>query len=84
MAGLIFQVITLFAFSSFFVDFLVRFLRSEYAVSLTKRDGLFFVFLGLAVVTTFARCIFRAVELREGYKGDLISHEELAIGLEGV
>lgn len=84
MAGLIFQVITLFGFSMFFVDFLVRFLRSRYAVGLTRRDTLFFGFLGLAVMTTLARCVFRAVELRQGYKGDLISHEELTIGLEGV
>ncbi|KAH7074356.1 RTA1 like protein-domain-containing protein [Paraphoma chrysanthemicola] len=84
MAGLIFQVITLVAFSVLFGDFLVRLLRSVHVRALSRRDGLFFVFLVLAVLCTLARCIFRAYELKEGYKGELITHEDLFIGLEGV
>ncbi|KAF4948037.1 hypothetical protein FGADI_9928 [Fusarium gaditjirri] len=41
-------------------------------------------FLALAVLTTLARCIFRAYELKEGYSGESIKHEGLFIGLEGV
>ena len=84
MAGLILQVTTLVAFCGLFVDYLCRYLRSSQAAYLMARDGLFFGFLGLAVLLTLARCIFRADELKEGYSGDLIKHEDLFIGLEGV
>ncbi|OAL00129.1 RTA1-domain-containing protein [Phaeosphaeriaceae sp. SRC1lsM3a] len=84
MAGLIFQVITLGAFSILFGDFIVRLLGSAHAKSLIRRDTLFLGFLVGAILSTLARCIFRAYELKEGYKGDLITHEDLFIGLEGV
>jgi hypothetical protein len=84
MAGLIFQVITLAAFSILFTDFIVRLLRSAHARVLGQRDALFLGFLVMAIVCTLARCIFRAYELKEGYAGELISHEDLFIGLEGV
>src|SRR5687768_2452078 len=45
MAGLILQIVTLFAFSAYFADFMVRFLRSCRSVSLQPRDKLFFSFL---------------------------------------
>ncbi|KAH7109474.1 RTA1 like protein-domain-containing protein [Dendryphion nanum] len=84
MAGLIFQVITLCTFSSLMIDFIVRFLRLKGTTTIVRRDILFFGFLGTAVALTLGRCLFRAVELREGYNGDLIEHEDLFIGLEGV
>jgi hypothetical protein len=84
LAGLIFQVITLAAFSILFTDFIVRLLRSAHASVLGRRDALFLGFLIMAILCTLARCIFRAYELSEGYSGDLISHENLFIGLEGV
>jgi hypothetical protein len=84
MAGLIFQVITLAAFSILFGDFLVRLMGSAHRKDLIRRDALFFGFLVAAILLTLARCIFRAYELKEGYKGDLITHEDLFIALEGV
>jgi hypothetical protein len=84
MAGLIFQVITLAAFSILFGDFLVRLMGSAHRKDLIRRDALFFSFLVAAILLTLARCIFRAYELKEGYKGDLITHEDLFIALEGV
>jgi hypothetical protein len=84
MAGLVFQIITLAAFSILFGDFLVRLLGSTHRKDLIRRDTLFLVFLVSAILLTLARCIFRAYELKEGYKGELITHEELFIALEGV
>ncbi|KAG4270121.1 hypothetical protein FPRO04_11813 [Fusarium proliferatum] len=43
-----------------------------------------FAFLAIAVLATLARCIFRADELKEGYQGELIKHEDLFVALEGV
>jgi hypothetical protein len=45
---------------------------------------LFFGFMALAVLLIVVRCVYRLVELREGYTGDLIHDENLFIGLEGV
>ncbi|KAH7303532.1 RTA1 like protein-domain-containing protein [Stachybotrys elegans] len=84
MAGLILQVIMLVSFCVLFLDYLFRYLRSPMGKDLLKRDRLFFGFLSLAVLTTLARCIFRAYELREGYSGDSIKHEGVFIGLESV
>jgi hypothetical protein len=84
MAGLILQVITLVAFSVLFADFIFRLLRSTHAQDLIRRDTLFLTFLVLAILLTLARCIFRAYELKEGYRGEPITHEEFFIALEGV
>ncbi|KAJ5465236.1 RTA1 like protein-domain-containing protein [Penicillium daleae] len=85
MAGLILQVVMLFVFLGLFSDFVIRYLSSDSARNIGTRGKLFFGFLLLAVLTTLARCIFRADELKEGYtSGSLISNEGLFIGLEGV
>lgn len=85
MAGLILQCITLTAFSVLFADFMFRLLRSAHVKALIRRDTVFLSFLVLAVVCTFARCVFRAYELKDGYIGsELITHEDWFIGLEGV
>ncbi|RGP73146.1 hypothetical protein FLONG3_6462 [Fusarium longipes] len=83
MAGLILQVIMLAAFSVLFVDYMIRYLASKMTRTLGSRDKLFFTFLGIAVLATLARCIFRADELKEGYQGELIKHEDLFMALEG-
>lgn len=84
MAGLILQVIMLVVFSVLFADYMFRYLKSNNSRHLRARDNLFFGFLALAVLTTLARCIFRADELKEGYSGESIKHEGLFIGLEGL
>ncbi|CAF3569575.1 unnamed protein product [Fusarium graminearum] len=84
MAGLILQVIMLVAFSVLFADYMIRYLGHKKSRTLGSRDKLFFAFLAIAVLATLARCIFRADELKEGYQGELIKHEDLFIALEGV
>ncbi|KAK3380883.1 parasitic phase-specific protein PSP-1 [Podospora didyma] len=48
------------------------------------RLKLFFGFLALAIVLITTRCVYRLVELNEGYRGHLVREEPLFIGLEGV
>ncbi|KAF5602888.1 parasitic phase-specific PSP-1 [Fusarium subglutinans] len=84
MAGLILQVIMLVTFSLLFGDYMFRYLRSKKSRNLGSRDKLFFAFLAIAVLATLARCVFRADELKEGYQGELIKHEDLFVTLEGV
>lgn len=95
IAGMAFQVVTIVVFCGFFADFLIRYFRSGAweqekhqegldSRATPKRLGLFFGFMGLAVLLILARCTFRLVELREGYGGKLVKDEALFIGLEGV
>ncbi|PVH68839.1 RTA1-domain-containing protein [Cadophora sp. DSE1049] len=84
MAGLVLQVVMLVVFSALFADYMIRYLRSNESRHFGQRDRFFFGFLALAVLSTLARCIFRAYELKEGYHGEAITHEDLYIGLEGV
>lgn len=96
IAGMAFQVVTIVVFCGFFADFLIRYFRSGaweqekhqaqglHSRATPKRLGLFFGFMGLAVLLILARCTFRLVELREGYSGKLVKDEALFIGLEGV
>ena len=85
LAGLALQVFTLVVFSGFFVDYVVRFLRSGVGRdALDSRAKIFFAALAVAVAVTLARCAFRVDELSEGYGGPLVANEGLFIGLEGV
>ncbi|KAK8060539.1 hypothetical protein PG996_010469 [Apiospora saccharicola] len=88
LVGLALQVATILAFSAFLVDFIVRYFRSprgrHAAAAVGARLGVFFGFMALAMLLTVARSVYRLVELREGYFGELIKHENLFIGLEGV
>jgi high-affinity Fe2+/Pb2+ permease len=84
LAGLILQVITLFIFSGIFGDFFYRYVRSSRGQVHGMREKLFVGFLTAAVLSTLARCIFRADELKDGYDGSTVKDEGLFIGLEGV
>lgn len=86
LAGLIFQIITLVAFSVLFGDYVLRYLHRHAAKGgrVDQRQKLFFGSLTLAVLTILARCIFRADELKDGYDGATVKQQGLFIGLEGV
>ncbi|KAF2468674.1 RTA1-domain-containing protein [Lindgomyces ingoldianus] len=84
MAGLIFQVITLFAFCSLLGDFFFRFILSKKGKMMTIREKVFLGFISLATLAILIRCIFRAHELKQGYHGEAVRREDLFIGLEGV
>lgn len=85
LVGLSLQVVVMVAFCGFFADYLVRYSRSGSSnAKFDLRCKLFFGFMALAIVLILTRCVYRLVELREGYSGDLVKDEALFIGLEGV
>ncbi|KAF2225151.1 RTA1 like protein-domain-containing protein [Elsinoe ampelina] len=84
VAGLSFQVVTLFVFSVACGDYAVRFKRTHGVKGLSKAFKIFAGFLAAAIVLIFIRCAYRIEELRLGYRSDLITNEGLFIALEGV
>lgn len=84
MAGLALQVIVLSAFVVCFADYMIRYARSGRSSGFGWRFKAFFTGLSLATALILARCAYRVAELRDGYDGDLITHEVPFIVLEGV
>ncbi|KAK0624180.1 parasitic phase-specific protein PSP-1 [Immersiella caudata] len=84
IAGMAFQVFTLFVFCGFLGDYLLRYFRALGRGEIPSRVKVFFGFICLAILLTLGRCTYRLVELREGYSGKLIHDEWLFVGLEGV
>lgn len=85
LAGLGFQVLTILVFCVLFVDFLLRFFRSDrHQMASRWRFQAFFVFLSLALLLITIRSAFRLYELHQGFRGDSLKNEGLFIGMEGV
>lgn len=84
MAGLILQVIVIMGFIVAFADYMARYLRSGKAQNFGWRVKAFFAGLSIAVMFILGRCAYRVAELREGYEGELVTHEPEFIALEGV
>ena len=61
---------------------MVYFVRSRYAFSF--RQKIFFCGLLISVLFILARCAFRVAELKDGYDGEIITHEIPFIIFEGV
>jgi hypothetical protein len=98
VAGLAFQVFTLFVFMILCIDFALR-TRSRYKalgeaaldqnpLFVKLRHSLkfkgFLVGLTLATVCIFWRSVYRVAELGEGWEGNLIRHQWFFVGFEGV
>ena len=95
VAGLAFQVLTLFVFILLCADFALRTLRrmrrmGDAATDPThaklRASWTFRSFLGalaLATLCIFIRSLYRVAELSEGWEGALIKNQKLFIGLEG-
>lgn len=88
IAGLSFQVASMALFILLALEYIWRVRRFEkdtprLPVSRTKL-GLFVGFFSLAVVCIFIRCIYRVIELSEGWEGELIQNQTIFIVLEGV
>jgi hypothetical protein len=96
LAGLAWQVFTLFIFMLLAADFAMRTyfnrrkqkaqdqsLRSRAAMTNIWMFRCFLVALSLATFLVFARCVYRVVELSQGWSGHLISVERYFIVLEG-
>ncbi len=86
MAGLILQVIVIALFMVAFSDYMIRLARSGRARTALAawRSIAFFAGLVAACVFVLTRCIYRVVELQDGYAGKLFREETPFIVLEGV
>jgi hypothetical protein len=97
IAGLSFQVATLFTFILLALDFgvctmrRIRTLGTDTALDprharlrSSKPFQGFLVALSLATILVFTRCVFRVAELSDGWQGELMKKQGLFIGLEGV
>lgn len=89
LAGLSLQVIVLFAFIVLSIQYAFRY-HSDVKAGKVSSAGLdtrfkhFVVFLSLAVLVIFIRCVFRIYELSEGYNGAAFHDQGIFIGLESV
>jgi hypothetical protein len=81
-AGLILQVVLLVLFLSFFLDYLFA-LRRKNLKETPRRTRIFLLFLCLTVIFILIRCIYRIIELKDGYFGPNFRHQAEFIGLEG-
>ena len=73
-AGLIFQVVVLTVFLGLFADYLVSY-RRKHPKNLSKRMHIFLSFTFVGVVFILARCVYRIVELKDGYFGHLFREQ---------
>jgi hypothetical protein len=81
-AGLILQVVLLVLFLSLFIDYLFA-LRKKKLAQTPSRTRIFLCFLGLTVAFILIRCIYRIIELKDGYFGPNYRHQTAFIALEG-
>lgn len=81
-AGLILQVIILTLFLSLFVDYLISYHR-KHKEKMSQPMRLFLAFMFLAGILILIRCIYRIVELKDGYFGPNFRHQPEFIALEG-
>ncbi|CAG9946285.1 unnamed protein product [Clonostachys rosea f. rosea IK726] len=82
LAGLIFQVVTLTIFFFLFADYMILCWRLGPREKLTRRLLFFLLFLSLSVLFILIRCVYRIVELHEGYFSELFREEVPFIVLE--
>lgn len=82
-AGLGLQVAILVLFLALFGDYLFALQRRKGLRSLNRNVCIFLVFLFATVVFVLIRCIYRIVELQDGYFGPNFRHQDAFIGLEG-
>jgi hypothetical protein len=85
LAGLIFQVVTLVVFCAIFADYLLACKRAP-AVwkGIDRRVKVVVGFLFAGILFISLRCVYRIVELHEGYFSELFRDEPLFIALESV
>lgn len=84
MAGLILQVIIITIFIATFSDYMFRYWRSGRMSTFGWRLKAFFAGLSVSIILILARCAYRVAELKEGYSGEIITHQAPFIVLEGV
>ena len=82
-AGLIFQVVVLTFFLILFADYLIRCWQKD-ASLLSGKMRFFLSFMFLAVSFILLRCVYRIIELKDGYFGPSFRNEPKFIALESL
>ena len=88
VAGIVFQLFTMTVFAALVCDFLRRVWAlqrsrgSGAALLLTPKLKMVLGSMFVSFVMIYVRSIYRTVELAQGWKGDLITHEGYFIGLD--
>lgn len=84
VAGIAFQLLTMTLFVGLMCDFLLRVLRTqgEFSNMVTKGMKMVFVALVISTVMIYIRGVYRTIELAQGWRGYLITHEGYFIGLD--
>ncbi|KAI9164112.1 Sphingoid long-chain base transporter RSB1 [Paramyrothecium foliicola] len=80
VAGIIFQLVSMTGFCVLFAIFLWR----TRHLALLKGQQLVIYATSVSVVAVYIRCIYRTIELLEGWDGKLMRTEGYFIGLDGV
>jgi hypothetical protein len=83
VGGIIFQLFSISIFVVLLCDFLRR-VRRQNPAALGKRVRMVIWATVVAVVLVYARSLYRSVELLQGWRGYLITHEAYFVGLDGV
>ncbi|CAG9992766.1 unnamed protein product [Clonostachys byssicola] len=81
LAGLVFQVFTLICFCILFADYLLLAKKSSWN-RVDKPMKFFLSFLFLSIFFVLLRCVYRIVELHDGYFSEWFRDEDLFIALE--
>lgn len=79
VAGIIFQMASMTGFCVLFAIFVWR----TWQLALTKGQRLIMYATTISVVAVYIRCIYRTIELLEGWDGKLMKTEGFFIGLDG-
>lgn len=80
VGGIIFQLACVTLFALLFIIFIWRSRR----VDLSRSQNLVIYATCVSVTAVFIRCIFRSIELLEGWDGELMRTERFFIGLDAV
>ena len=82
-AGLILQVVVLAFFLGFFADYLIMYRKHHRDSGLIRSLRIFLGSLFVSIILILVRCIYRIVELKDGYFGEGFRQQGEFIGLEG-
>ena len=92
VAGIVFQLFTITVFVALAADFVRRCLQHrELLPHLVDRDPrkslrpaiILFAATTFSIACVYVRCIYRTIELAQGWDGDLISQEKYFIAMDG-
>ena len=89
VAGIVFQLASITVFVACALDFIRRCFRDRLLLeklmepSIRRSTLVLFTATTLSIIFIYIRCIYRTIELAQGWSGYLITHERYFIALDG-